>query len=69
MHGITTYLFVLSILYRSDSGIAIVNATSAREAFTVLQRQGVYNGNPNDYILVQSNNIGMYNQDLITLVY
>ena len=54
------YFFVLSFTARDQAGLAIVIAVTEREAFEHLKAGGLYNGTPDDYVLVACKNVGKY---------
>ena len=63
-----TYLFAISFLLGSESGLAIVSARNAAQARTVLKNQGKYNGTPERYQIEVTKNIGLYTQEQCTLI-
>lgn len=54
------YFFLLSFTYGSESGLAIVIASSERQAFQCLKSQGRYSSAPALYSLVRVENVGAY---------
>lgn len=53
------YLFGLSFTVGSNTGIALVVASSERQAFQLLKNSGRYNCSPDKYTLIQSRNLGL----------
>ena len=60
MEDATKYFFILSFTAANQSGVAIILAYSDKEAYSILKREGRYNGSPEKYKLVQIENVGRY---------
>lgn len=54
------YFFIVSFTVDSQAGLAIVIAETASVAFINLKNSGLYNGTPEKYVLVASQNVGSY---------
>ena len=56
----TKYFFIISFIAEHQSGLAIVVASTEKQAFQDLKRGGMYNYNPGVYQLIKTECVGTY---------